>query len=240
MTDDSVKRKILALMAKTTENGCTEEEALASSKKVQELLHAHQLDLSDLEIQNSKCTQAEYDTQMKGVVMTQHVVAAIGHFTDTKVWLQKTKYGTIGYQFFGLEHDVLIAEYILKVCDWAIIWGGEDFKDTDQWNFAPKNKRGRLKEDFQYGMARRLSTRIREMKDRQKRNDIASTGRDLVVVKSAVVEDEFAKLGLNLGNERRSNRQVDGEAYAKGQAAGNDVALNPGVNDGSSPSGYIS
>ncbi len=39
MTDDSIKKRILGLMAKTTNNGCSEEEAMSASAKVQELLH---------------------------------------------------------------------------------------------------------------------------------------------------------------------------------------------------------
>ncbi len=232
MATDAVKKRILGLMAKTTENGCTEAEAMAAAQKVQEFLHMYQLDLSDMEISDSKCTTGKYDAQSKSDPMVLHVISAIAKFTDTKCWKDRDKYGFMVYKFFGLEHDVLIAEYITKICDWAIIWGGEDFKETDAWKFETKSRRGKLKGDFQYGMAKRLAERLREMKRAQQKGDVETTGRDLVIEKGAVVTEELAKLNLRLGRARHKNRSVDEGAYAAGQNAGNKVALNPGVEHG--------
>lgn len=227
---EAIKKRILALMAKTTENGCTEAEAIGAAQKVQELLHLYQLDLSDLKIKESKCTTGTYEVQQKSDPMTYYVISAISKFTDTKCWRDTGAFGFIEYKFFGLEHDVLVAEYITKICDWAIIWGGENFKETGPWLAAARSHRGRLKQDFQYGMAQRLSQRLREMKKAQEQTDIETTGRDLVVVKGAVVTEEFAKLGLSLTRSRgKKSRSVDSEAYAAGADAGNKVALNPGV-----------
>jgi NOL1/NOP2/fmu family ribosome biogenesis protein len=48
-----------------------------------------------------------------------------------------------------------------------------------------------------------------------------STGFDLVAVKHVVVEEEIAKLGLNLTTRTKSTRRyVHGEAFAAGKAAG--------------------
>ena len=232
MATDAVKKRILGLMAKTTENGCTEAEAMAAAQKVQEFLHMYQLDLSDLEISESKCTTGTYNAQAKADPMVVNVLSAIAKFTDTRCWKSRDDYGFMTYKFFGLEHDVLIAEYITKICDWAIIWGGEEYKETDDWKFSPKNRRGALKGDYQYGMAIRLSERLREMKRAQQNKDVATTGRDLVIVKGSVVTEEFAKLNLRLKSSRMKNRAVDAGAYAAGQDAGNKVALNPGVEQG--------
>lgn len=230
MVDDSIKARILALMAKTTENGCTEEEALAASQKVQEMLHKYQLDMSDLKLQESECLQSSYSAEQKSDPMVVWCLSAIAYFTDTKVWKSQGEHGWRTYEFFGLEHDVMIAEYITKICDWAIIWGGEDFKKTSEWARADKKQRGRMKQDYQYGMALRLAERLREMKDKQRFEDKQTTGRDLVVVKNAVVEEEFAKLDLDLRKSRGSGRRrVNMGAYQAGRDAGDKVALNPGV-----------
>lgn len=229
MVGESIKKRILALMAKTTQNGCTEEEALAASQKVQEMLHKYQLDMSDLKIKESKCRQGTYEAEQKSDPMVMFCLTAIAYFTDTKVWKSWDDHGFRTYEFFGLDHDVMIAEYITKICDWAIIFGGEEFKETDQWRTASKSKRGALKKDYQYGMATRLAQRLRKMKDDQRFADKQTTGRDLVVVKNAVVEDEFSKLGLNLRRTHSRGRKVDPFAYAAGKVAGDKVALNPGV-----------
>ncbi len=55
------------------------------------------------------------------------------------------------------------------------------------------------------------------------------TGRDLVVVKAAVVDTEIEKLGLNLRIVERASRLVSPMAYDAGEAAGGSLAINPGL-----------
>ena len=59
---------------------------------------------------------------------------------------------------------------------------------------------------------------------------LASTGRDLIVVKGAVVKSEFAKLGLRLRSNGNSGTGArDSGAYGAGKAAGDRVSFNRGV-----------
>lgn len=230
MSDEAIKKRILALMAKTVDNGCTEEEAVSAAKKVQQLLHDYQLTLSDLEIRESTCVEGTYDIWKKSDQAVWWALSSIGYFTDTRVWKHTDRDGWVTYKFFGLEHDVMIAEYITKICDWAIINGGEDYKETDRYQIASKSQRPKLKKDYQYGMACRLSERIRKMKDEQKRTDVETTGRDLVVLKDQLIKSEFEKTGIQLRTSRKQGqRNVDGHAYNKGRADADKVALNPGV-----------
>lgn len=53
MSKDIIK-KIKSLMAKTTENGCTESEALLAAKKAAELMQRYNLSLSQIEIESEK------------------------------------------------------------------------------------------------------------------------------------------------------------------------------------------
>ena len=57
----------------------------------------------------------------------------------------------------------------------------------------------------------------------------AGTGRDLVVVKQAVVDQELAKLGMRFGKTRATGRRVAANAFEAGQAAGRNLRINPGV-----------
>ena len=47
-----------------------------------------------------------------------------------------------------------------------------------------------------------------------------ATGRDLVLVKAAVIEDELAKLGMNFSTRRKGRRLVAKDAFDAGHAAG--------------------
>lgn len=227
---DDIKAKIHALMAKTVENGCTEEEALAASKKVQEMLNKYQLSLSDIRIrQESNCRKGNYDVNVSKPGPLDFCISGVAYFTDTKAW--KEPYGgtdgRLAYKFFGLDHDVLIAEYITKVLDWAIIYSGEDFKSSPIYNAAPK--RAKALEDFKTAMACRLAKRLREMKDQQ--TESQSRGRGLIVLKGSIVDEEFAKLNMSLKKAKPSKgKAINAAAWNAGVAAGDQVQLNPGVN----------
>ena len=72
---------------------------------------------------------------------------------------------------------------------------------------------------FAFGMVSSISTKLATLKvERDKAN--RSTGRDLVVVKAAIVEEELAKLDLNLRTVRGASRMVSTTAFEAGSAAG--------------------
>lgn len=247
MSDDkeSIKKRILALMAKTTANGCSEEEAMAASQKVAELLNKYQMSLSDIKLrEEANCRKGQYDTGLKSHPAVFWCLNAIGKYTDCKVWfdLYGGADGKIAYKFFGLDHDVIVAEYITKICDWAIIYGGEDFKDHDAYRLTPKQKRSKVLEEFRIAMAYRLAKRLRDMKDAMDQKN-RSDGRSLVVLKGQIVTEEWAKLNLHLGKAKKSKGKTftSQAAYDAGTAAGDRVQLNPGVADkGHSPKEYLS
>src|SRR5438132_6742441 len=54
---DRLKTRIQGLRAKTTDNGCTEAEALLAAAKVAELLDRYDLSLTDVEIRNAQPTR---------------------------------------------------------------------------------------------------------------------------------------------------------------------------------------
>ena len=58
---------------------------------------------------------------------------------------------------------------------------------------------------------------------------LRATGRDLVVVRHAIVDSEFSKLGLNLRQGRSSGKKIAAGAFEAGQAAGESLALHTGI-----------
>ena len=56
-----------------------------------------------------------------------------------------------------------------------------------------------------------------------------SSGRDLMVVRHAVVDAEYERLNLNLRRGRASGKKVEASAFQAGQAAGQSLTLRPGV-----------
>jgi hypothetical protein len=228
MTNDNrakLLERIRNISARTTDNGCTEAEALVAAEMLAKLLSEHGLSMTDVEIGEEKC-QIEYlNTGRKTLHEVHWCAASVAQFTDCKVWATRRE-GSRTLAFFGLPGDVETAIYLMRVVKSAM--------DIEAPRYLARAKElgeltgRRASHAFLMGMARRVSQRLREIKSHE-RQASQSTGRDLVVVKSAVVRSQFADLGIRLcsGNPRPS--VGDHGAYAAGQAAGNNVSFNRGV-----------
>ena len=109
---DGLKTRIQGLRAKTTDNGCTEAEALLAAVKVAELLDRYDLSLTDVEIRNAQCEQREYETPRKKRIPLDDCIGAIANFCDCRVWREKNPAGESRYVFFGLRSDIEVARYL--------------------------------------------------------------------------------------------------------------------------------
>ncbi len=81
---------------------------------------------------------------------------------------------------------------------------------------------------FALGMVASIADKLTAMKaGRDEANN--RTGRDLVVLKAAVVDTEIEKLGLKLQIVERAGRMVSPLAYDAGGAAGASLAINAAI-----------
>lgn len=229
---------IKALRAKTTGNGCTEEEALAAAEKIAALLEKYNLSLTDEEMGAADCVKGlAEDDEAYGSPMSL-CVSAIAYFTDTQSWAEisqdparpRSEAKRERAVFFGLPADVEVAVYLYTLIRRALASEGAAYEHKIRF-FRAAVRRGKVR-DFQRGMSVRLHDRLHEMKDALRATTRRDTGRDLVVVKSAIVDRDYAALGLKLGKRRRSSRAVDPEAFADGVDAAEGVAIVPGVRSG--------
>ena len=76
---------------------------------------------------------------------------------------------------------------------------------------------------FLDGMADRLRARLRALKPPP------PPGRGLVVLRAALVDQALAAEGIEIGDSRRRRSRDLEHGYREGWAAGDRVALNPGV-----------
>jgi len=235
----SIKKKIHALLSKTVDNGCTENEALSAAAKAGELMDHFNLSITDIDIKQTGCKQItiELPTVISGPL--DSVVVALAAFCDCKVWFNRGRKVWGGditrpgcYNFFGLEPDVEMAEYLYRIIERAHKSSLGAFKKGSDYKFAPRKKTAT--KSFGYAFSARLSGRLKEMKasrdealrDAQREE---RTGRNLVVVKMEQVESEFADVGIRLHKRSKSRHQFDSNAHAAGRKAGDKVGLNHGV-----------
>src|SRR3954462_10542171 len=88
---DRLKTRIQGLRAKTTDNGCTEAEALSAAAKVAELLDRYNLSLTDLEIREAACEWREYETQRKKRIRLDDCLGAVANFCVCRSGVRRTR-----------------------------------------------------------------------------------------------------------------------------------------------------
>ncbi|MGY3233421.1 hypothetical protein ACVWZ4_006045 [Bradyrhizobium sp. USDA 4472] len=225
---DKLKLRIQALRAKTIANGCTEDEALSAAAKVAELLDRHDLSLSDVELRASSCERRVFETHRKKRIPLDDCIGAIAHFCDCRVWREKNAARESSYVFFGLGADVEVAHYLAELIDGAVRAELGRFKTSIEYSRFRHQQRHLANASFTLGMVVSIADRLLAIKaSRDQVNE--GTGRELVVLKTSVVDAEFDKLGLKLRTQRSSGRMVSTTAYDAGGAAGTALPINPGV-----------
>lgn len=225
---DSILGKIRGLMQKTVMNGCTEAEAMLAAEKVDELMQEYEVQMSDLQFQEQVCDKLIIDTGGRKRHAIEVALSNIAYFTDTRFWYNTGT--TRKYIFFGMEKDREIAEYLYYLMRRAADRGAELFgmfnpdliyKETWEQHSSA--------DSFRIGLCRRVGDRLSELKRLRTASMHETTGRDLVVVKSAVVTEAFAALHMRMGIESEYGKAVDHDAFVKGSAAGEKVQLTEGI-----------
>ena len=224
---DRLKARIQGLRAKTTDNGCTEAEALSAAAKVAELLDRYELSLTDVEIREAPCERRDYETRHNKRIPLEDCIGAVANFCDCRVWREKTPAGAVRYVFFGLRADLEVAHYLTELIDLAVRSELGRYKTTEDYQRFRHQDRHLANASFTLGMVTSIADKLTAMKgERDKANNGA--GRHLVVLKSAVVDAELGRLDLKLETVRRPTRMVAPEAYDAVGAAGVSLAINPG------------
>ena len=216
------------MRAKTVANGCTEGEALAAAAKVAELLDRYDLSLSDVEIRAAACERRVYETRNRKRIPIDDCIGAIADFCDCRVWREKNAVGEVRYVFFGLPADIEAARTLTELIDTAVRTELGRYKTSADYRQFRHQERHLANASFALGMVGSIADKLEAMKAER---DAAknSTGRGLVVLKTAVVDTELEKLDLQLRTVERPRRMIAPEAYDAGDAAGASFTLNPAI-----------
>ncbi|MDR7117419.1 DUF2786 domain-containing protein [Caulobacter sp. BE254] len=225
---DKLKTRIQGLCAKTTDNGCTEDEALSAAAKVAELLSRYDLSLTDVEIRDASCERLEYQTHRNKRIPLGDCIGAIANFCDCRVWREKNPTGDARYVFFGLRSDIEAARYLTELVDSAVRFELGRYKTTTDYQRFRHQERHIANASFTLGMIASIADKLTAMKAGRDQANSAG-GRDLVVLKSAVVDAELGRLDLKLRTVRGPTRMVSPKAYEAGGDAGASLAIDPHI-----------
>jgi len=227
---DRLIGRIQALRAKTVEQGCTEQEALAAAAKVAELLDRYGLSLSELDLQRQACEGMHVETTRRRVGPVDDCVPSVAAFFDCRVWGEKSRAGTLRYVFFGLPADVAAARYLYELVEQAFDTETARFRAGEIYTAAHTKMRRTATNSFQIGLARGIAAKLQSLREARETALRGSSGRDLVVAKAGLVEAELAKLGLQLrARKSTTGRRVLHDAFDQGHEAGLGFEYTPGV-----------
>jgi len=227
---DRLIGRIQALRAKTVEQGCTEQEALAAAEKVADLLDRYGLSLSELDLKQQACEGMSVETGRRRVGPVDDCVPAVAAFFDCRAWGEKSATGTLRYVFFGLPADVAAARYLYELVERAFETETARFRAGETYAALPTPVRRTATHSFGIGLARGIAAKLRTLREAREAALRGSSGRDLVVAKAGVVDAELAKLGLHFRTRKGTGgRRVLTHAFEQGHEAGLGFEYTPGV-----------
>ena len=213
-----VIERIRGLRAKTIDQGCTEQEALAAADKVAELLDRYGLSLGEIDLRQQACQGFGIESTRKRSGALDECLSSIAQFCDCRAWNEMSEAGTIRSVFFGLPADVEAARYLYERVAMALQTETAAFQKSHIYDEAGGG-RAKSTRSFRWGLAGGIRTKLLQRKAERTETSIKASGRDLVPVKESVVEEELAKLGLNLTSKSKRGQMVLVDAFEAGEAA---------------------
>ena len=122
------------------------------------------------------------------------------------------------------------ARYLYDLVELAFETEAASFRAGPVYGAMPSGLRRTATNSFGIGLARGITAKLHTLRTAREGALRGATGRDLVVAKESVVDDELARLGLRLRARNGSaGRRVLQGAFAQGQEAGLGFEYLPGV-----------
>lgn len=221
---EDIIRKIVALQERTIAQGCSEAEALSAARLIGKLLAQHNLALTDVQLRSSSCDHGLIETFSHSEVEIRFCITAIGRFCDVKCWHSVEPLGGHQYNFFGLPEDVRTAKWLYEI---ILIAMQRELVGYRLYLKREKIRAGKKQiSSFLSGMAGKIGKRLTEMKREQDAENKATTGRDLVILKSSIINEQFSTIGISLSPRRENRKAHDSAAFNSGDRAGGRVNFN--------------
>ncbi len=207
MKNQAMAAKVRALLAKTTENGASEEEAVAAALKARELMDKYDVDMTAEDVRSEQLVEWVWDTctvEQMEIATETNLWDAVRKFTETEAWESD---GRVVYM--GLEGDVLFARWLIHTLVKTVESSWDDFSRRLEQRTRTRSRR----RAYQFYMANRVADRMYEEIEARARR---STGRELVVTEKAVtIADAVSKMKFTGGgavNNKVVIHNADAEA----------------------------
>jgi hypothetical protein len=199
---NSIIDKIRALLSKTTENGCTENEMLAALDKAAAMRDAYEISDEELQLtrEETVALHADPEDATDPHLLKWRLSHGARIFCGVEIY---RKSGESGYKFVGLPSDVELARWLLDTL--------ADFVFNALYEhligcLAPKSERRTITRSFVDSCCHRIGERLVELVNRSKQAQ-TSNGRELVLVKETAIKAFMKDCGLHLRTVSCGRRQ---------------------------------
>lgn len=213
---NSIIEKIKALLSKTTENGCTEEEELTALAKARAWIDTYEVTNDELQLSREEKAilhdESEADARDTNKIKW-HLSHGVSRYCNVRIYRDRSK---AGLTFVGFKSDIDFATWLLDHLS--------DFVHEALCEFlidclAPDGKERKLEiRGFVIGCCERISARMTAMCD-QSKNERTANGKALVVIKDQAIDDLLKAEGICL-RSRSSSANFSDAGRAAGQSAG--------------------
>jgi hypothetical protein len=214
---DGLIEKVKALLSKTVDNGCTEEEALAALDKAHALMDAYEVTGADLQLtkEETAILRSEPPDSLDPHNIKWYLMGSVAEFCNCKVW-QKRRRDTKVVEFCGLPSDARLATWLLDTLA-AFVQAelARHLMDT----LPPRGERRKVINGFVEGCCDRISYRLKALRA-QSAAAATSNGRELVLVKNAAVDAKMKECGIKVTGCCLGGQTSDA-GYQAGHSAGN-------------------
>jgi len=210
---------IKALLSKTVENGCTEEEMASALALAKKLMDQNDLDETDLQFGGEGVT-------VETIVKTDfdkiriQLVMPVGRFCHCKGWVDRGNSDTLTYA--GLESETIFAHWMLDMLADFVLFSLGSWSDR-QGRRVPRLERSA----FIVGCATRIAERLTALTPRP----APGKGRDLIIVRDQLIDAHLDARGIKLRDTFKLY-SLDPKAYAAGEEAGDRAQFNRPIDEG--------
>ncbi|WNL50721.1 hypothetical protein RPALISO_134 [Ruegeria phage RpAliso] len=228
---DTIISKIQKLRARAADDASSEAEAAHAITVAERLMRSNNLTEAVVRDGIKKKTIAvvtdEWSKGTKTLPIVELLAIPIMHLTQTRAWIRTARSGVKSINYIGLPQDVEYALYLTDLCHEAMEQAWKRLLATETIQAMPSKSRPAYRRSFQRGMVATLRQRMMDLAAENAQN-VESTA--LVVCKRGLIEEAMKQEGLDNMRARKTRKKTVGaDAYYRGRAAGDKVALTTGI-----------
>lgn len=213
---ENIFNKVRALLAKTTDNGCTEAEAMMALEMAEKLMERHEINEDDLRLDDEKAI-----IQFSDMKDPQNIRWKIGYwiakFTETYTYGHKKS-----VKFAGLKSDVDFAIWLSETLTTFVQAQLKSYMWANGYQSFQGAKRNRIINSFIIGCCSRINVKLKQIIDNRK---IIVNSNALVLAKQALINEAIKDIKIGKSDNRGRKNKIYYDIYAAGQKAGDNASF---------------